>query len=155
MFGGAKPWAERSVKPKVCKECGNTFQPVSGGNVYCTECGPKVRRARHAKAQREWRAADPDRHARNKARHDLKKYGMSVEDYFAMLKAQGGRCQICRTDDPRGRGKTRPFAVDHCHASGKVRALLCHKCNGALGMVEDNPKTLGRMIEYLRIHSNG
>lgn len=153
MFGGAKSWAERQVKPKPCKVCGEVFQPVSGGNAYCQPCGKEVKRRRHAEAQRAWRKAEPERHAKAKAGHDLKRFGMTVEEYFSRLAAQGGRCAICETDNPKGRGVTRPFAVDHCHATGKVRALLCHRCNGALGMVSDNVEILRRMIGYLKENS--
>ena len=154
MFGGAKPWAERNVALKPCKLCGVTFQPVCGGNLYCPPCGTSRRREKHAESQRVWRAANPERHAIAKAGHDLKRFGMTVEQYFQLLAEQGGRCAICRTDKPKGKGKTRPFAVDHCHKTGRVRALLCHRCNGALGMVGDNPDILRDMIEYLKRHAS-
>lgn len=154
MFGGAKPWSERTVKPKPCKSCGETFTPFAGGSLYCEACRQSVKRKKHAAAMRRWRAKNPQRHAESKANYDLKRFGMSLDDYRARLESQGGRCAICLTDDPRGRGITRSFAVDHCHASGRVRALLCHRCNGALGMVGDNPETLSRMISYLKEHSH-
>jgi len=154
MFGGAKPWSERIVAEKPCKECGCIFKPSCGGNLYCADCAKVVRRRNHAKGQREWRAADPQRHVYNMARHNLKKYGLTVEDYFEMLSKQGGKCAICLTNEPKGRGKFRQFAVDHCHKSGRVRALLCNSCNGALGMVSDKPEILLKMIDYLKEHSN-
>ena len=53
--------------------------------------------------------------------------GLSVEDYDAMLAAQGGVCAICGNPP-----KTRRLDVDHDHKTGKVRGLLCHRCNRAL-----------------------
>jgi hypothetical protein len=53
--------------------------------------------------------------------------GLSVEEYDAMLKAQGGGCAICGNPP-----KTRRLDVDHDHKTGKVRGLLCHRCNRAL-----------------------
>jgi hypothetical protein len=154
MFGGAKAWSQRTVKPKPCKVCRCVFNPVSGGNVYCPDCVQEVKRENHARAQREWRAKNPKKHADAKADSDLKRYGMNLAGYNAMLHSQRGACGICGTTDPRGKGVTRKFAVDHCHASGRVRALLCHRCNGALGMVGDNQETLSKMIKYLKDHSD-
>ena len=78
---------------------------------------------------------------------------MSMDDYRQMFSEQGGACAVCMTTKPGGRGKHRTLAVDHCHKSGRVRALLCHRCNGALGMVSDSPALLFKLIEYLKEHS--
>lgn len=69
-------------------------------------------------------------------------YGLRWGDFMAMLAAQGGRCRIC--DDVM----TMP-RVDHCHRTSKVRGLLCHNCNVALGHFRDSPTLLARAIEYL------
>lgn len=53
--------------------------------------------------------------------------GITDADYFALLKAQGGHCAICPSTP-----KTRRLHVDHDHATGAVRGLLCHRCNRAL-----------------------
>ncbi len=154
MFGGAKPWSERVVVAKDCKICTQPFQPRAGGSLYCDGCKSEHKRAAHAANQRAWRSKNPERHAENKARFDLKRFGLSFEDYKQMFAAQGGACAICGTQEPGGRGKTRTLAVDHCHTTGKVRALLCHRCNGALGMVGDQVPVLERMIDYLGRHRN-
>lgn len=150
MFGGAKPWSARTIAPKDCRICTQPFQPAAGGSLYCEACKTGHKRKSHAAGQRAWRAKHPERHSENKARFDLKKFGLTLEDYRQMFEAQGGACAICRTTSPGGRGKTRTLAVDHCHATGKVRALLCHRCNGALGMVSDREEILSGMIEYVR-----
>ena len=54
-------------------------------------------------------------------------YGITIEDYDRMYEEQGGRCAICRTDQPGGAGER--FSVDHDHETGKVRGLLCNNCN--------------------------
>ena len=71
-------------------------------------------------------------------------YGLSLQDYKAMVAQQGGVCRICKTKPAR------PLFVDHCHASGKVRGLLCHPCNAALGFMRDDPVIAAAATEYLR-----
>lgn len=63
-----------------------------------------------------------------------------------MLSAQGGTCAICKSPDPKGKGK---FHVDHCHSTGRVRGLLCHACNLALGHMHDDPVRLREAALYL------
>lgn len=70
---------------------------------------------------------------------------MSVEDWARLFHAQGGKCAICG----RQLSFDRNTHVDHSHATGRVRGLLCHSCNTSLGHVKENPETLRRMITYL------
>jgi len=84
---------------------------------------------------------------------DLKRrFGISLEDYEAMLEKQNGVCAVCgnpetvidsRTNEPRS------LAVDHCHTTKKVRGLLCMGCNQGLGNFRDNPEFLAKAISYL------
>jgi hypothetical protein len=75
----------------------------------------------------------------------LRRYGMTLEQHAAMLEAQGGLCAICRKP-PSGK---RPLVVDHCHASGTVRGLLCYGCNRALHVL-DTPDLLAKANAYLK-----
>lgn len=79
-------------------------------------------------------------------------YGITQQDYDKMLLEQNNQCAICGTTEPKGRHTSNYFVVDHCHNSGKVRKLLCHHCNTALGLVGDNISTLETMIKYLQKH---
>ena len=83
-------------------------------------------------------------------------YGITVEQYENMLAQQDGKCAICGSKDSYSRTykttKVSKFAVDHCHASGKVRGLLCTRCNRALGLIGDNYEAALRMVEYLKKH---
>lgn len=68
-----------------------------------------------------------------------------------MIQRQDNRCAICRKVEV-GRhqsGKLRELAVDHCHETGKLRGLLCSKCNLGLGMFNDDWLVLDNAIEYL------
>ena len=80
----------------------------------------------------------------------FRKYGLTVDDYNKMYKEQNGKCAICKTDCLSERfGK---FDVDHDHETGKIRGLLCNKCNTGLGLFKDNVEHLKSAIEYLGTH---
>jgi len=78
------------------------------------------------------------------------KYGIRYADIFRMFTAQKGVCKICShgPESPRNSGH-KYLAVDHCHSTGKVRGLLCMRCNTALGMLEDNLELFTKCTEYL------
>jgi hypothetical protein len=76
----------------------------------------------------------------------LRHYSLTLSDYDRMKSAQGGKCAICGAEDSRGRGD---LHVDHCHATGSVRGLLCTSCNNGLGRFRDSPELLRAAIEYL------
>lgn len=81
-----------------------------------------------------------------------KKFGMSVEDYNKALAGQNGVCAICKgreTSIANQNNKVRRLTVDHCHSTGKIRGLLCSRCNRGLGFFRDNPKNLQNAIKYL------
>jgi hypothetical protein len=75
------------------------------------------------------------------------KYGIRHSDYERMLAEQGGVCAICGTTAADSRKKY--LCVDHCHKTGRVRGLLCTKCNVAIGNADDSPERLRSMISYL------
>lgn len=84
-----------------------------------------------------------------------RQYGITPEDYYRMLDEQDCGCAICGAKTPSERhysrrGKPEMFHIDHCHATGKVRGLLCHLCNRALGLIRDNPALADNMSAYLR-----
>lgn len=81
-----------------------------------------------------------------KLRYLKTRYGISPEEYLLMEQAQGGLCKICRKP-PSGRWKR--LHVDHDHATGKVRGLLCFRCNTMLGSATDDPSVLIAAVEYL------
>ena len=70
-----------------------------------------------------------------------KNYGLSRIKYDNIFNAQGGKCAICNTDG-------RELCVDHDHTTGKVRGLLCHRCNFALGYLDYLGKHIGRAMGY-------
>lgn len=136
----------------------------------------KWQRANPEKAKessRAWRAANPERvkelnnrwrlqhtpeelsakdrydYRRNKrATHLLRTFDLTVEQYEAMVIAQGGHCALCpKPDRPEKR-----LAVDHNHTTGKVRALLCDCCNRGIGLFNDEAARLRAAADYLEAH---
>lgn len=83
-----------------------------------------------------------------KMKADLKRhYKITLEYFYELLAKQNGRCALCLTDKPGGRGR---WHVDHCHLTGKIRGLLCHKCNVGLGHFDDNLALLEKAATYLK-----
>ena len=78
----------------------------------------------------------------------IKKLGCSPERYAELLQEQNGRCAICRGVNRGGRR----LAVDHCHKSSEVRALLCTRCNVVIGLVEENTLLLDYLRDYICLH---
>jgi hypothetical protein len=137
---------------KTCTKCGET-KPIAGFSKdkytpdglqrWCRGCFSV------------WHAAkDPARRvASSRAAHLRRKFGMSDGDYALMLAEQHGMCAVCNSTTSRAKGK--PFAVDHCHTTGEVRALLCYPCNTSLGLMRDDPERLRRAALYLEAHRWG
>jgi hypothetical protein len=90
--------------------------------------------------------ADPSSVRRTPAEEKRLKqtYGISEDDYQAMLKAQGGVCAICERHQRYQR-----LCVDHCHKTNKVRGLLCTRCNRNIGRFYDSVRLLRRAADYL------
>lgn len=80
-------------------------------------------------------------------------YGLTVAEYEAMVTAQGGVCGVCQRS-PAEAGQSR-LAVDHDHATGRVRGLLCTPCNLGLERFRDDPLLLASAIRYLGRQSAG
>ena len=98
-------------------------------------------------------------YAKAKARHQQRahikhRYGITLDEYAELLKSQGGLCAICgEHGKPHARAKfldtPREFDVDHDHETGRVRGLLCNRCNrGVLAAVE----MYGHLIEPARAY---
>jgi Autographiviridae endonuclease VII len=124
---------------------------------------PEYRERRRAE-NRHWRAAHKDElNQRNRTRfrtdpryrkrrrgYRFHRYGMSGEDYDALVALQGGLCAICRRKPKRSRkNHKRRLEVDHCHSTNKVRGLLCGNCNTTLGQCDDDTERLLAAIAYL------
>lgn len=115
---------------------------------------------KRAEQMARWQAKNPDYNRENarrwyhankdraRAARILRQYGLTIADYDAMLEAQGGGCAICGAVEVEG-DRTSFHHVDHCHASGKVRGVLCRHCNNGLGHFRDDPSLLRAAAKYL------
>jgi hypothetical protein len=103
---------------------------------------------------RKYYQHNPRRHKNNALK---RRYGITIEQYDEMVRLQNNLCAICGQEEVAVHytsGKLRPLSVDHNHVTGKVRALLCHRCNAVLGFVEKSPELLQKILKY-RDHYNG
>jgi len=71
-----------------------------------------------------------------------RRYRITTEQWAALYISQDGVCAICE--------QARELIVDHCHSSGRVRGILCHNCNKALGLFGEDEDRMGKAIEYIK-----
>lgn len=115
---------------KSCKGCGSTTRALKAPGPRCATCHRARKKALRSAAH---------------GAHILKTYGITSEQYDQLYEAQGGTCYICQ----RATGATKKLSVDHDHATGYVRGLLCTTCNKILGHLRDDPKAARRVWTYL------
>ncbi|MGQ5576771.1 endonuclease VII domain-containing protein [Streptomyces sp. ECR3.8] len=149
----------RWAQPKKCNGCGETKSRTEFYKAREGKYGPLVKstcKACDSERARKWFADNSERSNENRRRWNLQNtYGISVAEYNALLREQGGVCAICGRDEPNAHGRTGKqfrLAVDHCHESGAVRGLLCQKCNRAIGLLGDDPVLMRKAIGYLLRH---
>ncbi len=126
------------------REAGNTTDGRRGDCKTCSNRSRMVFRAnnreRYNAEMRDWR-----KNNKNAVKdHDLRRtYGIGLIEFHAMLTAQGHKCKICGKLPTR----VRPLAVDHDHITGKVRGLLCYRCNRDMVVIDDETK-LHALLAY-------
>jgi hypothetical protein len=150
-----EPEPKRCLKCREVKPLSDFYRDTSrkdGLYPYCRECTRNnvlyyVDKRRVTKEGRErsrlwsWTAV-------------LKTYGLTPEKYKVLLEEQDGVCAICRNPETfKNKDGLRPLCVDHDHASGKIRGLLCHSCNVALGHFGEDLGRMEKAMEYLRRHA--
>ena len=108
---------------------------------WCKDC--------HREYDRTWRKnMEPTKKKETGRKNKLKQsYGITVEQYNEMLKAQNHKCAICEKDETEVH-RNRLF-VDHCHNTGEIRGLLCNNCNTAIGHLKDSVEITLKAATYL------
>lgn len=120
--------ASLSKTVRKCVKCDDEFTPTLAAQKYCSgRCWQSVARTKRSKVSR---------------------VRIPAAQYAELMLSQNGKCAICKCDSGiNNRGDK--LAVDHCHSTGKIRGLLCHKCNTALGLLKDSKENLLEAIRYL------
>ncbi|HSU47261.1 MAG TPA: endonuclease VII domain-containing protein [Arthrobacter sp.] len=115
----------------------------------CANCGQGIRIKVQSNGRTACRAPvglNPTR-AAEKRRYQLRnKYDLTAAEYADMWTIQGGLCKICKSPPMPGR----LLVIDHCHVTGDVRGLLCHRCNIGLGFFDDDVDRFMSAAEYLK-----
>lgn len=93
--------------------------------------------------QKQYYVRFPNKQWENK----LKKYGLSLDNFNQMHNTQKGKCVICLKPPS---GKNKKLCVDHNHETGKVRALLCHRCNMLVGCLENEKELVYKIMDYVK-----
>lgn len=131
----------RCKTTKPTSDFGRNVSKSDGLSSYCSDCVRDY--------SKQWKNKNRDRTRRTDRFSWVKtKYGLSKDEYVELIEKQDSKCAICLCELDPFDGKTNTH-VDHCHASGKVRGILCRACNTALGSFQDDIDTLRRAIHYL------
>lgn len=140
---------ETNIKIKKCSKCqenknielfGIKKYNNDGLNHYCKECENKRSKLKYSK---------PEFKDNKKYYQIERKYGLTKGEYFDKLKNQNNKCNICEVDLLNDKDTH----IDHSHNTGKVRDILCKKCNNLLGSVNEDIDYLNRLINYINKHS--
>jgi Recombination endonuclease VII len=104
---------------------------------------PDYRARASARRRAYHRAHKHEISVRRQGGHLKRRYGISRADYAALLARQGGVCAIC------GKPPEKTLCVDHCHSTGRIRGLLCRKCNFGLGCYAEDQAAMIAALAYL------
>jgi hypothetical protein len=141
------------LERKVCPKCkterefdsfGKDSTTAKGISAWCKPC-KKSWRSEHRKKYPE------KAKARDRSSDLQKNYGISIKEYDEMLRIQDGRCGCCGIHQSRF---VRRLHVDHDHATGKIRGLLCTQCNPGIGYFQHSIERLKLGVAYLEKFKN-
>lgn len=150
---------------RLCKKCNKLktpreFSKSKNASVWCLSCCSKNAKKWRKDNRKKWlkservraklRQNDPRYIAWYRSYWLMRKYKLSIEEFYGMLERQKGCCAICKLKMALGRGG---LNVDHSHKTGKVHELICSRCNSMLGMAGENPAILISAVKYLKKHN--
>ncbi len=141
---------------KNCRICNDLFKPKRSNQIICSNKCRKINREeyhKNYKATFEYRKGRRiyQKSQKNKTRLLKKYFNLSFEDYQKMVRQQSNKCAICGDKERIKRnGNKMELAIDHSHRTGKVRGLLCQRCNRGLGLFKEDILRLQNAIKYLK-----
>ena len=144
------PKKKKFAKPPLCHP-----DKKLGGHGLCIACYTKKKRHENPEyyqrvlAQRRRIHHNKENVKVNRKKEFIRrKYKLEYETYLKMIENQNNLCYICNS--PPKDPILSPLHIDHCHTTGKIRGLLCGKCNKGIGMFNDNINLFEKVIEYLK-----
>ena len=129
--GSPEKYPQGFFNAKKCRHCGKVFTPKAPSELYCSDFCKNygVTEAYYKRV-----------------------YGITLEEYLDLAEAQHFVCKLCGKENfAMGMNHSGCLVVDHDHKTGNVRGLLCHNCNRALGLFQDDPELLFRASQYLKV----
>lgn len=145
--------------PKRCTQCGKLKlrryfphgKPNERNGYKRPYARSRCRKCMAATQRQRWRNPELRKQMTltTRRRRLKQSYGISPQDYDAMLSNQSGQCAICGRTTTSRRGLNLRLAVDHDHNTRKVRGLLCLKCNLGIGNFNHDPSLLQHAASYL------
>lgn len=177
MFDKINPHRKIRVEEKECRRCRTTKNKAEfnrhrgrtdGLNTECKSCravrdkeryiaiqnNPVSRKHCQTTQAKLARARYSTPEGRKKAKnYALKhKFGITLVEYERILKEQNGLCAICKQPAALQNPKNMRLHVDHDHSNGRVRGLLCLRCNTGLGMFNDSVEIVEAAFRYLHTY---
>lgn len=138
------------METKICTICkiekplnefskGAKYKQIVRLGSHCKQCG--------AKRVSVWRKNNPEKFKAVQRRNNLKRcYGITQNEYEKLFKQQNGVCKVCGQKE----ALRQSLSIDHNHKTNKVRGLLCHKCNRAIGLLQDDITIVNNLLVYLQ-----
>jgi Recombination endonuclease VII len=115
-------------------------QSPDGLHYHCKDCS----RIKRNSYNNDKVSKDPEFFRKYTILRTAKLAGISLDEFYEVLKNQDGKCKICNKTSSKN------LCIDHCHVTGKFRGLLCRNCNTLLGHAKDSVEILQSAISYLR-----
>src|SRR5262245_45851272 len=137
--------------PTHCKDCGTLLLGLNSvfmgaGRSHHNRC-----KFCYTAYQKQWVAENPFKRRYTNLKNKLKdRFNLSEAEYAELIELHQNACAICRRPESI---KGRMLAVDHDHKTGKIRGLLCHGCNVALGHLKEDENLIWNMLEYIKKHA--
>ena len=127
------------MRTKKCSHC-KSDKPISEFYFHWKRCvwTSKCKECRNLSSER-WRNS-------HKEEIQIRRYNLTNKEYLNLFNQQEGKCAICNTPQIELKRK---LVIDHDHETGKIRGLLCMKCNHGLGQFNDNPLIIKKALKYL------